>query len=192
MIAAAATAPKGARRWGRRMGVIAAFLLLADCTILGDLRLDPGYAAFGSPGSRDTDRHLALSLGPLPLKIARFVTREDPNVSSLLSGVSAVRVYEYEVDGDAGRVRERIDAVRDTLLHEGWEQIVAVRDDGELAFALVKWARPGEIRGVAFAAQDDEEIILMNVMGHLRPETLGVLIAELDDRLPGTLTLGAR
>jgi hypothetical protein len=169
--------------------VISSFLLLTDCTILGDLRLDPGYAAFGSPGTRDTDRHLALSLGPLPLRLARVVMHGDPEVSTLLKGVRAVRVYEYEVGGDAGRVREHLDSVRDRLLNDGWEQTAVVRDDGELMFVVVKWAEPGEIRGVAFAAQEDDALTLVNVMGHIRPETLGALISEVDDRLPGTLTL---
>lgn len=181
----------GPRRWGRRAALASVFLLLTDCTILGDLRLDPGYAAFGSPGHGDTDRHLALSLGPLPLKLARLVMHDDPEVSTLLAGVNAVRVYEYEIDGDAGRVRARIDAARAALLEEGWEQTAAVREDGERLFVLVKWADPDEIRGVAFAAQDDEEVFLVNVIGHIRPETLGALIAELDDRLPATLTLTA-
>jgi hypothetical protein len=184
-------APTATRRWSRRAALISVFLLLTDCTILGDLRLDAGYAAFGSPGIRDTNRHLALSLGPLPLKLASYATYRDAELSTLLGGVWAVRVYEYEVDGDAGRVRRRIDAVRDSLLGDGWAQPVAIRTDDELAFVLVKWAEPGEIRGVAFAAQDDENLILANVMGPIRPETLGALMAELDRRLPGTLTLAA-
>lgn len=179
------------RLWARRAALVSVFLLLADCTILGDLRLDPGYAAFGSPGPADTDRHVALSIGPLPLELARLVMHDDPEVSTLLAGVKAVRVYEYEIDGDDGRVRARIDATRTALLEDGWEQTAAVREDGERLFILVKWAEPDEIRGVAFATQDDDEVVLVNVIGQIRPETLGALIAELDDRLPGTFTLTA-
>ena len=45
--------------------------LLIGCGITGNLRGDPGYAPFESPGLFNTDRVFALSLGPVPLRLAR-------------------------------------------------------------------------------------------------------------------------
>jgi hypothetical protein len=44
---------------------------LSACGLSGNLRYAPGYADFESPGMRETDREFALSLGPLPLRLAR-------------------------------------------------------------------------------------------------------------------------
>ncbi len=164
--------------------VCAACVPLADCGILGDLRFNPGYASFGSPGSRDTDRDFALSLGPLPLKLARVVMKHDPEMASMLVGVKAVRVYTYEVGGDRERVRERMDGVRARLRQQGWDQIVAVRDDGELVSALVRIGKPNTIQGLAVIVQDDTDLTLVNVIGDIRPESFGAMMAAVGIDIP--------
>src|SRR3970282_2734906 len=62
----------------RTLSIVAAGLALSACGISRDLRYHEGFADFGSPGMGQTDRELALSLGPLPLKIARALTRHAP------------------------------------------------------------------------------------------------------------------
>ncbi len=175
--------PRATRRAVRLLGLLGLLgtaALLADCGILGNLRSNPGYAAFGSPGGRDTDRHVAVSLGPLPLKLARLVTRSDPELAAALKGVKAVRVYDYEIDGDGRRVRERMEAARDRLLRQGWRQCLAVREDGGLVTALVRMRRPGTLLGMAVIVDEQDELTLVNVIGDLQPEAFGALMAKLD------------
>jgi hypothetical protein len=174
----------------RIFGLVAVCALLANC-VFGGLRGNPGYASFGSPGMVDTDRELAVSVGPLPLKLARFVTRGDPEISAILQGVKAVRVFTYDVDGDAERVQARMEDVRARLVEKGWDQVVAVRDDGELVAALVKMGKPGAIRGMAVVVQDDEELVLVNVIGDIRPESFSAIVSELDLDLPSMTFSGA-
>jgi hypothetical protein len=75
--------------------VAAAASLVTGCGITGNFRHDPGYADFRSPGPWATDRQIGLSLGPLPLKLARLVLDEDdePELHGILKGLRAVRVY---------------------------------------------------------------------------------------------------
>jgi hypothetical protein len=171
------------------VALVASAVLAAGC-VLGNFRGNPGYAAFGSPGVEDTNRDFALSLGPLPLKLARFFTKDDPELATLLHDVKAVRVYTYEVSGDAARVMERMEAVRKRLVADGWEQIVAVRDDGEVVSALVKMDGSASIRGVAVIVQDHEDVTLVNVIGRIQPETFGTLMTELHVGVP-PVTLAA-
>jgi hypothetical protein len=177
-----------ARRWAMFAGIAGLSLVLADCGILGNFRHDPGYAAFGSPGIEDTDRDLALSLGPVPVGLGRlashFVLRDEPELSKVLVGVRAVRVYTYEVKGDLTRVQGRMDAMRADLVHKGWQQIVAVRDDGELVSALVRMEGVERIRGLVVIVQDDEDLTLVNVIGNIRPENFGAMMAALDVDVP--------
>jgi hypothetical protein len=176
-------------RAAKVLGLVALCALLANC-VFGGLRANPGYAAFGSPGLRDTDREFALSLGPLPMKVARMVTRGDPEMATMLQGVKAVRVRIYDVDGDAVRVQQRMEDVRAELVAKGWNQVVAVRDDGELVTALVKMEGSDAIRGMAVVVQDDEDVVLVNVIGDIRPESFSALMAELDLELPSIMVAG--
>jgi Domain of unknown function (DUF4252) len=179
--------PFGLPAWAALCAALCA--TLPGCGILGNLRGNPGYAAFGSPGPADTDRELALSLGPLPLTVARVVTKGDPELSPMLRNVKAVRVYTYKVNGDARRVRARMDRVRDRLLDDQWQQIVAVREDGELTSAFVKMEGHDRLRGLAVIVQDSDELVLVNVIGNLKPENFSAVMSALDIDVPGvTLT----
>jgi hypothetical protein len=162
---------------------IALATLTSGC-VFGGLRGNPGYAAFGSPGAADTNRDFALSLGPLPLKIARVFMKNDPEIQTLLHDVKAVRVYTYEVDGDAERVKQNMADARDRLVAHGWEQILAVRDDGELVSALVKTDGAASMRGLAVMVQDHDDLTFVNVIGRLKPETFGAVMAQLNVHLP--------
>src|SRR5690606_25625632 len=161
--------------------------LLAGCGITGNLRLNPGYASF-SPGlfDSDTNRELGLSLGVLPLRIAKAIVRDDPEIAGILGDLKAVRVYIYEVDGDAARVRERIERTHGRLVDRGWQPVVAVRDDGEFATALARVDGPERIRGLAVMLLDSEEVVLINLIGDIRPETFGAVMAQMDVQLPET------
>lgn len=159
---------------------------LAGCGLTGNLRMNPGFASF-SPGLPDTDREFALSLGILPLKIAKAVTKDDPEIAALLGDLKAVRVYIYDVDGDPKRVREGIERTRGRLLDRGWDPVLAVRDDGEFATALVRGDRPHDIRGLAVMLQDSDEVVLINLIGDIRPETFAMVMAEIELDVPHTV-----
>lgn len=169
-------------------------LALAACGFTGNLRFNPGYAELGSPGVADTDRSFRISLGPLPIKLARLFVADDPEISGILKDVKGVRVYTYEVDGDAERVNARMEESRGRLVSRGWQPVVAVRDDGGLVTALVRMdddAADERIRGLVVMVQDEEEVVLVNVIGKLAPETFAFAMAELEIELP-TVALGER
>src|SRR4029079_5971576 len=82
----------------RSVLVLAASLPLAACGIPGNFRNDLGYADFGSQG-RGTERDIGLSLGPLPLGVARmFLHDDEEDIGPLLKDLRAARVYVYTVD----------------------------------------------------------------------------------------------
>jgi Domain of unknown function (DUF4252) len=154
------------------------------CGITGNFRHDPGYAAFDSPGIRDTDREFALSLGPVPLSLARLFVHDDPDLAPLLRDLRAVRVYIYELDGQASRVNERLLSSWTDLAGSGWESVVAVRDDGESVSVLVKTDRHDRIRGLAVMTQDESDVVMINLIGKLRPAMFNAYMAELDIEAP--------
>lgn len=175
------------------LAVATSVLALAACGFTGNLRFSPGYAELGSPGIADTDRSFGISLGPLPIKLAKVFMAGDPEIAAILKDVRAVRVYTYDVDGDPERVNANMEESRGRLVERGWQPVVAVRDDGGLVTALVRMDDGDDasrVRGLVVMVQDDEEVVLVNVIGKLTPETFAFAMAELDIELP-TMALGA-
>ena len=177
-------------RISRVVWLIPALFALSSCGFTGNLRGNPGFASFGIPSTLpEADRQFAISLGPIPLRFATMVSRpifddEEDWISDALSDVRAVRVYVYEVDGEANRVVDHMNATRGRLLVEGWDQLAAIRDDGGLVTALVRHEQPETVRGVVVMFEEDEELVLVNVIGKIKPETFGSLMEGLDIEIP--------
>lgn len=171
--------------------LIAAALALSACGFTGNLRGDPGFASFGAPARlKETDRYFALSLGPVPVRLATMISRplfadDEPWIPAALEDIRAVRVYMYEVEDDSERVSAHLESTAQSLEGDGWEPIAAVREDGGLVTALVKTEEePLVMDGLVVMFNDDEGLVLVNVIGNIRPETFGVLMDGLDIEIP--------
>ena len=161
-------------------------LLLTGCGITGNFRNDPGYAEFGSPGPVDTDREFGLSLGPLPLGLARWVFDDDDEFGPMLRELRAVRVYTYEVAHDPEDVAKRIKAMQSGLVEDGWLTIVTVREENELVSVLLQPAEHGRNgnRGLAVIVQDPSEVVLVNLIGNVRLDLFAEYMVDLDVEMP--------
>jgi hypothetical protein len=173
-------------RW---LALVPGVLLLAACGFTGNLRMDPGFASFGTPSTLGgADRQFGLSLGPVPLRLATLISRpifaDETWIPETIKSVRGVRVYSYDVGGDDGRVRDHLEATRNELIAAGWQSVIAVREDGGLVAALVMLGDPKVIRGLVVMYEEDADLVLVNVIGNLTPETLGTLMAGLDIELP--------
>jgi hypothetical protein len=160
--------------------------LLSGCGITGNFRNDPGYAEFGSPGPLDTDREFGISLGPLPLGLARWVLDDDEELGPMLKELRAVRVYTYEVAHDPEDVAQRIKDMQSGLVEDGWLTIVTVREENELVSVLLQPAEHGRNgnRGLAVIVQDPSEVVLVNLIGNVRLDLFSEYMVDLDVEMP--------
>jgi hypothetical protein len=169
--------------------ILAASVFVTGCGFTGNLRMDPGFASFRAPSRiQHTDREFALSLGPIPLRLATMISRpilrDEPWVTDTLKTVRAVRVYAYEIDGGQEPVQAHIERTKDQLIADGWEAIVAVREDGGLVRALVMPLEEEMMRGIVVMYQDGEDLVLVNVIGKFRPETIATVMDGLGIEMP--------
>jgi Domain of unknown function (DUF4252) len=178
------------RRFARPLFVAGTGLALVACGFTGNLRTNPGFAPLRTPRTMyETNRELALSLGPIPLRLAKMAShvafRDEPWIQTALKDVRAVRVYAYDVDGDVVALSGEMERQKQALMAEGWQAVLVVREDGGLVQALVM---PNEtanvVEGLVVLYQDEEDLVLVNVIGRLRPETFGTLMDELDIEVP--------
>lgn len=173
---------------GRRIGVLRALgpalvcLFLGACGVLAP-RSNPGFAEFDSLGIGDTDRTVALSIGPALLRIAARHTEEDPETQALLRALDGVRVRVYELTGDGHRVERRLQRMSTKLEQDGWTPVALVHGEDEVVHMLLR-SRRTDILGMVVMVVDDTEAVLVNVMGNLPPEMFGQAMVALDLHAP--------
>ena len=172
------------------IALIIAAAALSACGFTGNLRGNPGFASFSTPSTLpEADRQLGISLGPIPLRLATMISRPILNhdeawIPDALSDVRAVRVYIYDVEGPSRRVAAHMEAARSELIVDGWDQLVVVRDDGGLVSALVMHDEPDVVSGIVVMYEERDELVLVNVIGDIEPETFGYIMKGLDIEIP--------
>lgn len=152
--------------------------ILSACGITAP-RGNDGYANLDSPGMRDTDRTMSISLGPIPLRFAARFLDDDPETQALLRSLDGVRIRIYEVHGDSDRIAQNFEHMGQKLSKDGWQPIILVRDEGELVQMYAKPSGTG-IKGLTIVSADDEEVVVVNVMGDIDPMYYSNVMVALD------------
>ena len=104
------------------MTVVATVIVLSACGITAP-RSNDGYANLDSPGMNDTNRTMALSLGPTTLRFAARFLDDEPETQALLRSLDGVRIRTYEVYGDPQRITRNFEQMGGKLLDDGWDPV---------------------------------------------------------------------
>ena len=84
-----------------------------------------------------------------------------------LDGVR-IRIYEVDEDADTDRIANNFIHMGDKLLEDGWDPVMLIREEGELTQMYMKSSSRG-ISGLTIVSADDEEVVVINVMGDIDP-----------------------
>ncbi len=159
------------RSWPRPyvalLGVVLIIFALSSCGITAP-RSNEGYANLDSPGMNDTNRFMALSLGPTTLRFAARFLDDEPETQALLRSLDGVRIRIYEVYGDQQMITRNFDRMGGKLLDDGWHPVMLIREEDELLQMYVKTSGAG-ISGLTIVSVDDEEVVVINIMGDIDP-----------------------
>ncbi len=159
------------RSWSRPyvalLGVALMIFVLSSCGITAP-RNNEGFANLDSPGMNDTNRIMALSLGPTTLRFAARFLDDEPETQALLRSLDGVRIRIYEVYGDHHRITRNFDRMGGKLLDDGWDPVMLMREEDELLQMYVKTSGAG-ISGLTIVSADDEEVVVINIMGDIDP-----------------------
>jgi hypothetical protein len=140
----------------------------------------PGFANLDSPGVRDTDREMVLSIGPTLLRLAAKHTENEPEVQALLRSLDGVRIRIYEIDGDPSRVASKLDRMRTRLENEGWTPVILVREGEERTQMLVR-SSGRVVHGMTLLSSDgDSEAVMINLIGDIQPRYFSDVMVALD------------
>lgn len=152
--------------------------MLSSCGITAS-RSNEGYANLDSPGIIDTERTLSLSLGRTTLRFAARYLDDDPETQALLRSLDGVRIRIYEVNGDTDRIAQNFERMGVKLSNDGWQPVMLVREEGERVQMFAK-SSAGGMQGLTIVSADDEEVVIVNVMGNIQPEHFGDVMVALD------------
>ena len=142
-------------------------------------RSNEGFANLDSPGMNDTDRTMALSLGPTTLRFAARFLDDEPETQALLRSLDGVRVRTYEVYGDIDRITRNFEHMGGKLLDDGWDPVMLIREEGELVQMYIKSSTEGT-HGLTIVSADESEVVVVNVMGDIDPVYYGDVMLALD------------
>ncbi len=174
---------KGHSTWTSpaRAGFLSIFtLLMVACGITAP-RSNEGYADLDSLGVFDTDRTMALSIGPTLIKFAALAVDDDePEIAALLRDLDGVRIRIYEIDGNPQRVAKRIMNMSKRLREDGWQSVALIQEEDEQTHMLIRTSGD-RIYGLTLISSDgEEEAVIINLMGHLDPHNFSDLMNALD------------
>lgn len=151
-----------------KLAIVAmAALSLAACGFTAP-RGNAGYANLDSPGMSETNRTMALSIGPTTMWFAARFLDDEPETQALLRSLDGIRIRTYEVNGDSDRITRNFERMGGKLLGDGWDPVMLVREEGELVQMYAKSSGEG-IQGLTIVSADDSEVVVVNVMGDIDP-----------------------
>ena len=153
-------------------------LMLTACGITAP-RSNEGFANLDSPGISETNRTMSISIGPTLMRFAARFLDDEPETQALLRSLDGVRVRIYEVDGDSEVIAQNFDHMGAKLGKDGWAPVMLVREEGELVQMFAKSSSTG-MKGLTIVSADDEEVVVVNVMGDIEPELYSDVMVALN------------
>jgi len=157
--------------------ILVAFAL-SSCGITAS-RANEGYANLDSPGYAETDRSMSLSLGKTALRFAARFLDDDPETQALLRSLDGVRIRTYVVNGDTGNIAHNFERMGNRLDEDGWDPVMLVHEGDELVQMFARHSSSG-LCGLTIVSADDEEVVVVNIMGKIQPDQFGDVMVALD------------
>ena len=165
--------------------------LILTCTLVFGVPLGAQNIDLSSlEGLREkADSVVSVSIGPELLAFANvFLSGEDEEEAAALEVIEdleaiEVRVYEFDEGGQYDSVE--LDAIWQQLDVEGWDRIVEIDEEGERVgvWMYMEPAAAGTSRtvgGMAVLVEEDDEVVLVNIVGSISPANLAALGAQFD------------
>jgi hypothetical protein len=167
---------------GALMSLFMVSFLLTGCGITAKrLHNHAGYADIESPYWWQADSEVNLSLGPLAIRAARWLTDvgDEPEIKALLRDVDGVRISVYNIEDNGEIFQENIAETQANLDEDGWHPVIRTqeRDSNETTLMYMK-SSEDIIDGLVVLTLDDDEAVFINVIGNIKPESFEPLMEQ--------------
>jgi hypothetical protein len=147
--------------------------------------LPSGQVDFGKfPPSGDGGEFVEIQINSNLLSLAaQLVEKQEPAAAKLVRSVELIHVNVIGLN-DANRADtvKRVRQIRHDLEAQGWEQNVAVQEKNGEDVGIYTKTRGGEaLAGLVITViEPKEEVVLVNIVGDIRPEQVAMLGEKLN------------
>ena len=109
--------------------------------------------------------------------VVNLTKKSEPEIAEALKGLRAVRVNVVGInDENAGEMKKKVEDIRAQLSGNGWERIVTALQDKQDVGVFIKMKGSEAVEGVVVTVmQDNEQAVLVNIIGDIRPEKLATV-----------------
>jgi hypothetical protein len=108
--------------------------------------------------------------------VARLVEKSEAEAATLLRGLQLVRVSVVSLTKEnQAELTERVQAIRSQLDGNGWDKIVGARQKTEDIGIYLKTKGGEAVEGLVITVLAKKEVVLVNIVGHIRPEQVATL-----------------
>jgi hypothetical protein len=161
-----------------------AFALITASLSLAARAESPGVVDFGKftpPGKGSEFVEVNIRSNLLNFA-ALLVEKEEPEAAKLLRSVQLIRVNVVGLtDANRDELQKRVQGIRQDLEGRGWERNVNVQGNkGEDVGVYTQTQGGTALAGVAVTVIDPKNVVLVNVVGDIRPEQIVALGEKLD------------
>jgi hypothetical protein len=166
------------------MSRLLAFALITVAPALATYAESPGVVDFGkftAPGNGSEFVEVQVRSNLLNFA-ATLVEKEEPDAAKLLRSVHLVRVNVVGLtDTNREEITKRVQKIRAELEGRGWERNVNVQGkDGEDVGIFTQTQGGTALAGIAVTVIDAQNVVLVNVVGDIRPEQIAALGEKLN------------
>jgi hypothetical protein len=123
-----------------------------------------------------------VTLDGLALRLALKTLKSDPDLYNAVKGIKGIYVNAFEFDDDGQVSSEDIELIRQQIKTPPWELIVRAKSkkDGEDAnIYIMADEKTEEIKGLVIIATEKRSLALVNIVGSIKLEELGMLEGNL-------------
>jgi hypothetical protein len=144
----------------------------------------PGQVDFGKftpPGDGGQFVEIQINSNLLSLA-AQTVEKQQPDAARLLRSVQLVRVNVIGLtDENRAEMEKRVRQIRHDLDAQGWDHNVAVQEKGQDVGIYTKTRGSEALAGLVITViEPKDDVVLINIVGDIRPEQVAVLGEKLD------------
>jgi hypothetical protein len=154
-------------------------LLLPACLAWGADTATGGYVDFGkfSPPTNGGEFVEVNVKSNLIAMVARLAKQSEPEIADALRGLQSVRVNVIALDDqNRAEIQTRLVKIRAELEAAHWERVVTAQRKEEDVGVYVKTRGEEAVEGVVvMVVEDNRKVVLVNVVGDIRPEKLTVI-----------------
>lgn len=134
------------------------------------------FGKFTAPGKGGEFVEVQIKSNLLSLA-AQLLEKEQPEAAKLLRSVRLIRVNVIGLtDENREEMEKRVVRIRRELDAQGWERNVNVQDKNGEDVGVYTKTRGGEaLAGVAITVVESKNVVLVNVVGDIKPEQVAAL-----------------